>query len=36
MTRFVRPQIAENSNPDGGVVADQMRNGIGNFGLDVA
>jgi chaperonin GroEL len=26
-------QIAENSNLDGGVVVDRMRNGTGNFGL---
>jgi chaperonin GroEL len=29
-------QIAENSNLDGGVVVDRMRNGTGNFGLDAA
>ena len=29
-------QIAENSNLDGGVVVDRMRNGAGNFGLDAA
>jgi len=29
-------QIAENSNLDGGVVVDRMRNGKGNFGLDAA
>ena len=29
-------QIAENSNLDGGVVAERMRNGTGNFGLDAA
>jgi chaperonin GroEL len=29
-------QIAENSSLDGGVVADRMRNGTGNFGLDAA
>ena len=29
-------QIAENSNLDGGVVADRMRNGTGNFGFDAA
>jgi len=29
-------QIAENSNLDGGVVADRMRSGTGNFGLDAA
>ena len=29
-------QIAENSNLDGGVVADRMRRGTGNFGLDAA
>jgi chaperonin GroEL len=29
-------QIAENSNLDGGVVADRMRNGTGNYGLDAA
>jgi len=29
-------QIAENSNLDGGVVVDRMRNGTGNIGLDAA
>jgi chaperonin GroEL len=29
-------QIAENSNFDGGVVVDRMRNGTGNFGFDAA
>ena len=29
-------QIAENSNLDGGVVVDRMRNGTGNFGFDAA
>jgi len=29
-------QIAENSNLDGGVVADRMRNGTGNYGLDAS
>ena len=29
-------QIAENSNVDGGVVVDRMRNGAGNFGFDAA
>ena len=29
-------QIAENSNVDGGVVVDRMRNGTGNFGFDAA
>jgi len=29
-------QIAENSNLDGGVVVDRMRNGAGNIGLDAA
>ena len=29
-------QIAENSTFDGGVVADRMRNGTGNFGFDAA
>jgi chaperonin GroEL len=29
-------QIAENSNLDGGVVAERMRTGTGNFGLDAA
>jgi chaperonin GroEL len=29
-------QIAENSNLDGGVVTERMRNGTGNFGLDAA
>ena len=29
-------QIAENSNADGGVVVDRMRNGTGNFGFDAA
>jgi len=29
-------QIAENSNFDGGVVVDRMRNGTGNVGLDAA
>ncbi len=29
-------QIAENSNLDGGVVVDRMRNGTGNYGLDAS
>jgi chaperonin GroEL len=29
-------QIAENSDTDGGVVVDRMRNGTGNFGYDAA
>jgi chaperonin GroEL len=29
-------QIAENSDADGGVVVDRMRNGTGNFGYDAA
>jgi chaperonin GroEL len=29
-------QIAENSSFDGGVVADRMRNGTGNFGFDAS